>query len=148
MTHAPQGSPEQVRASVNEAYAVLKGVKTIDIFEMARVDPKVPIETSITALKELVDEGLIGAVGLSEVSAATIRRAAKIAKIAAVEIELSLFTPDGLNNGVVQTCHERELKFRTVLSNVSPQRIPNANSGTNLFDINAPYLMSIQLGFP
>jgi hypothetical protein len=57
-------------------------------------------------LKELVEEGKIGGIGLSEVSASTIRRAHAVHPVAAVEIELSLFTPDPVKNGVIDTCHE------------------------------------------
>lgn len=109
-TMSATGKPEDIRASVDEALRVLDGCKKIDVFEMARVDKKVPIEESIGALAALVDEGKIGGVGLSEVSEKTIRRAAKVTKIAAVEIELSLFTTDPLNNGIVDACHERESK--------------------------------------
>jgi pyridoxine 4-dehydrogenase len=106
-THTPNCSPEGIRASVGEALRVLDGVKKIDIFECARVDPKVPIETSVRAMAELVKEGKIGGIGLSEVSANTIRRAHAVHPIAAVEIELSLFTTDPLTNGVADTCRER-----------------------------------------
>ncbi|KAI1406816.1 Aldo/keto reductase [Hypoxylon sp. FL1857] len=102
----PDGSPEGIRASVKEALAVLGGTKTIDVFECARVDPKVPIETSVKALAELVKEGKIGGIGLSEVGADTIRRAHAVHPISAVEIELSLFTPDPLHNGIADTCHD------------------------------------------
>ncbi|KAF2126683.1 Aldo/keto reductase [Dothidotthia symphoricarpi CBS 119687] len=102
----PTGSPEAIRASVEEALQGLGGMKTIDVFEMARVDPNTPIETSVKALAELVEEGKIGGVGLSEVSASTIRKAHAIHPIAAVEVELSLFTPDPLHNGIMDTCHE------------------------------------------
>jgi pyridoxine 4-dehydrogenase len=57
-------------------------------------------------LAELVKEGKIGGIGLSEVSAATIRKAHAVHPLAAVEIELSLFTPDPLKNGIMDTCHE------------------------------------------
>ncbi|KFA71126.1 hypothetical protein S40288_04516 [Stachybotrys chartarum IBT 40288] len=102
----PNGSPEGIRASVEEAVKVLGSIKKIDVFECARVDPNVPIETSIQTLAELVKEGKIGAIGLSEVNATTIRKAHEVHPIAAVEIELSLFTPDPLVNGVSDTCHE------------------------------------------
>ncbi|KAH6666096.1 NADP-dependent oxidoreductase domain-containing protein [Halenospora varia] len=103
----PNGSPEGIRASVEEAVNVLPpSIKPIDIFECARVDPKVPIETSIKALVELVKEGKIRGVGLSEANANTIRKAHAIYPISAVEIELSLFTPDPLHNGVTDVCHE------------------------------------------
>lgn len=72
---------------------------------MARVDPSVPIEVSIKALAGLVKEGKIGGIGLSEVSASTIRRANAVHNIAAVEVELSLFTPDPLHNGILNMCH-------------------------------------------
>jgi len=73
-----------------------------------RVDPNTPIETSVKALADLVKERKIGGIGLSEVSAKTIRRAHAVHPIAAVEIELSLFTPDPLKNGIVDACHERK----------------------------------------
>ncbi|KAI1641555.1 NADP-dependent oxidoreductase domain-containing protein [Daldinia loculata] len=106
MKTGPDGSPEGIRASVEEALKVLGGTKTIDVFECARVDPKVPVETSIKALGELVKEGKIGGIGLSEVGANTIRKAHAVHPISAAEIEFSLFTPDPLHNGVADTCHE------------------------------------------
>ncbi|KAL8711532.1 MAG: hypothetical protein Q9225_007097 [Loekoesia sp. 1 TL-2023] len=102
----PNGSPEAIRASVEEAVKVLGGTKTIDVFECARADPNVPIETSVNALAELVKEGKIGSIGLSEVGANTIRKAHAVHPISAVEIELSLFTPDPLGNGIADACRE------------------------------------------
>ena len=106
MKTGPDGSPEGIRASVDEAARVLGDTKTIDVFEMARVDPNVPIETSVKAMADLVKEGKIGGIGLSEVGASTIRKAHAIHPILAVEVELSLFTTDPLHNGVADTCHE------------------------------------------
>jgi pyridoxine 4-dehydrogenase len=74
----------------------------------ARVVPNTPIETSIKALAKRVEEGKIGGIGLSEVNANTIRKAHAVHPIAAVEIELSLFTPDPLHNGILETCHKRK----------------------------------------
>jgi pyridoxine 4-dehydrogenase len=71
-----------------------------------RVDLTTPIETSMQALADLVKEGKIGGIGLSEVSATTLRKAHAVHPIAAVEIELSLFTPEPLKNGIMDTCHE------------------------------------------
>lgn len=107
MKTGPNGSPEAIRASVENALKVLNGAKTIDVFECARVDPNVPIEDSVKVLAELVQEGKIGGIGLSEVGAHTIRKAHAIHPVSAVEIELSLFTPDPLHNGIVDACHER-----------------------------------------
>jgi pyridoxine 4-dehydrogenase len=61
----------------------------------------------VQTLKELVEEGKIGGIGLSEVSASTIRKAHAVYPVAAVEIELSLFTPDPVKNGIIEACRER-----------------------------------------
>ncbi|KAK0613723.1 NADP-dependent oxidoreductase domain-containing protein [Immersiella caudata] len=97
MQSGPTGSPSAIRASVENALQVLKGVKTIDIFELARVDPNVPIETCIMALAELVKEGKIGGIGLSEVSAATVRRANAVHPI------------NVIGNGVLGVCRELDI---------------------------------------
>lgn len=105
----PDNSPEGIRASVEESIKVLPpSIKPIDIFQCSRVDAKVPIETTIQTLAELVKEGKIRSVGVSEVNANTLRRAHAVHPISAAEIELSLFTTDPLHNGVLDTCHERE----------------------------------------
>ena len=72
----PDGSEAFVRKCVEECIAILPPtLKKIDIFQCARVDPTTPIESTMKTLKTLVEEGKIGAVGLSEVKAATIERA-------------------------------------------------------------------------
>lgn len=100
------GSEKGVRRSVEECLRVLDGKKALDIFECARVDPDTPIEETIRALGLLVEEGKIKGIGLSEVKEETIRRAAQVHPIAQVEVELSLWTPDILYNGVTKTCAE------------------------------------------
>ena len=73
---APDGSEENIRRSVRDSLAGLGGTKTkIDVFECARIDPAVGVESTVKSLKKLVDEGLIGAIGLSEVDAETIKKA-------------------------------------------------------------------------
>lgn len=76
------------------------------MFECARRDPKVPLKETLGALAELVDEGKIGGVALCEVSANTIREAAKITRIVAVEVELSLWSTEPLTNGIAEACFE------------------------------------------
>lgn len=71
----PDGSEENIRRSVDECLRILKGTKSIDIFECARQDPNTTVEQSVTILAKLVKEGKIGGIGLSEVDAETIRRA-------------------------------------------------------------------------
>ena len=105
----PDGSPESVRRSVETCLKQLGPRGKIDMFECARRDPNTPIDVTMRALEELVKEGKIGGVALSEVSANTIREAAKVTKIVAVEIELSLFSTDVLTNGIAQTCAELKI---------------------------------------
>ncbi|KAL8744625.1 MAG: hypothetical protein Q9190_003153 [Brigantiaea leucoxantha] len=103
---AIDGSEQNVRRSVDACMKMLDGKKKIDIFEPARVDAKVPLEETIGTLAQYVKEGKIGGIGLSEVQADTITAAAKIHPIAAVEVELSIHTPEILSNGVATTCGE------------------------------------------
>ncbi|KAK9461596.1 NADP-dependent oxidoreductase domain-containing protein [Lipomyces oligophaga] len=108
-TLAPDGSPEGVRTSVMNTLKYLGDAKKLDIFECGRVDPKVPIETTMGELKKIMEEGLIGGISLSEVGEESIRRAAKVAPISAVEIEYSMWCVDAAENGVLQTCAELKI---------------------------------------
>ncbi|KAH6650204.1 NADP-dependent oxidoreductase domain-containing protein [Chaetomium tenue] len=105
----PDDSPAAVKTSVENCVRLIGGKGRIDQFEPARKDPKVDIETTLAALQEQVDAGNIGGISLSEVSAATIRRAAKITKIHSVEVELSLWATEPLENGVVEACAELDI---------------------------------------
>ena len=102
----PDGSREGVRRSVDAVLEQLGGTKSLDLFECGRVDPNTPIETTVAALAEYVKEGKLGGISLSEVKAETIRRAAKVHPIAAVEVEFSLWATDILQNGIAATCAE------------------------------------------
>ncbi|RFU35928.1 hypothetical protein B7463_g399, partial [Scytalidium lignicola] len=103
----PDSSPEGVRRSLDNCIKLIDGKKKIDIFECSRVDKKTPIETTMKVLEEeYVKTGKIDGISLSEVGAATIRRAAAVTKIVAVEVELSLFSTDIFKNGVAETCGE------------------------------------------
>ena len=87
------GSPEYVRASCDASLKRL-GVEHIDLYYQHRVDPKTPIEETVGAMAELVSTGKVRQIGLSEASAATIRRAHKVHPIAALQTEYSLWTRD------------------------------------------------------
>jgi pyridoxine 4-dehydrogenase len=103
------GAPEKLKPEIDGVLAQLAGVGIgkIDVFECARVDPEVPIETTLKWLnEEYVQKGLVGGVALSEVSAGTIRKAAKVVKIVGVENEASLWETRFLTNGVAEACHE------------------------------------------
>lgn len=105
----PDGSPENIRRSIDNVLKQLNGRKKLDIFECARRDPNVPLATTFAAMQEYIDKGLLGGISLSEVSAATIHEAVKHAKIVAVEVELSVFTPDVLTNGVAAACAQYDI---------------------------------------
>jgi aryl-alcohol dehydrogenase-like predicted oxidoreductase len=87
------GSPAWMKKAVELS---LKRLKTavIDLYYLHRVDPNIPIEESVGAMSELVKEGKIRYIGLSEVSAATLRRAHAIHPIAALQSEYSVLTRD------------------------------------------------------
>ncbi len=87
------GRPEYVRQCCEESLARL-GTDHIDLYYQHRVDPEVPIEDTVGAMAELVAEGKVGHIGLSEASAETIRRAHTVHPIAALQSEYSLWTRD------------------------------------------------------
>ncbi|HEU5289695.1 MAG TPA: aldo/keto reductase [Cyclobacteriaceae bacterium] len=87
------GHPDYVRHAVMHSLQRLK-TEYIDLYTLARVDPNVPIEETVGALSELVEKGVIKYIGLSEASANTIRKAAAVRTITALQIEYSLWTRD------------------------------------------------------
>ena len=101
--------PRHVRA-VAEASLRRLGVDAIDLYYQHRVDPDVPIEETVGAMAELVAEGKVRNLGLSEAGVATIRRAHAVHPIAAVQSEYSLWTRDP-ENGVLDTCRELGIGF-------------------------------------
>ncbi|KAJ7075152.1 NADP-dependent oxidoreductase domain-containing protein [Mycena belliarum] len=103
------GTPSAIKAEIDGVLDQLRevGVEKIDVFECARVDPDVPIEVTLKYIdEEYVKKGLVGGIALSEVAAATIRRAAKVTTIVSVENELSLWETGVLRNGVAEACAE------------------------------------------
>jgi aryl-alcohol dehydrogenase-like predicted oxidoreductase len=101
--------PEHVR-EVAEASLKRLGVEVIDLFYQHRVDPNVPIEETIGAMADLVREGKVRALGLSEAGAAQIRRAHAVHPIAALQSEYSLWTRDP-EGEVLDTCRELGIGF-------------------------------------
>src|SRR3954447_19432103 len=87
------GRAENVRACAEASLRRLK-VDVIDLYYQHRVDPQVPIEDTVGAMAELVEQGKVRYLGLSEASAASIRRAAAVHPIAALQSEWSLWTRD------------------------------------------------------
>jgi aryl-alcohol dehydrogenase-like predicted oxidoreductase len=103
------GRPENAK-SVAEASLKRLGTDVIDLYYQHRVDPAVPIEETVGAMAELVREGKVRTLGLSEASAATIRRAHAVHPIAAVQSEYSLWTRDP-EDEVLKTCRELGIGF-------------------------------------
>ena len=88
-----KGDPDYVRSAC-EASLKRLGVEVIDLYYQHRVDPNVPIEDTVGAMLRLKEEGKVRFLGLSEAAPRTIRRAAAVATISAVQTELSLWSRD------------------------------------------------------
>lgn len=102
-------SPENVRRACEGSLTRL-GIDTIDLYYQHRVDPQVPIEETVGALAELVAEGKIRHIGLSEAGAQTIRRAAAVHPIAALQSEYSLWERD-VEEDILPVCRELGIGF-------------------------------------
>jgi aryl-alcohol dehydrogenase-like predicted oxidoreductase len=103
------GKPDYVRACCENSLRRL-GVETIDLYYQHRVDPATPIEETVGAMAELVKQGKVRYLGLSEASPATLRRAVKVHPIAALQTEYSLWTRDP-ESGVLAACRELGIGF-------------------------------------
>ena len=110
--HRPGGSsavPVRARDAV-EASLKRLGLDHIDLYYLHRIDPDIPAEDSIGELGRLVDEGKIGAVGISEASADQLRRAHAAYSLAALQSEYSLWTRD-VEAEILPTCRELGIGF-------------------------------------
>jgi len=103
------GKPDYVRSSCEGSLRRL-GVETIDLYYQHRVDPNTPIEETVGAMAQLVKEGKVRHLGLSEASPQTLRRATKVHPIAALQSEYSLWTRDP-EQEILPTCRELGLGF-------------------------------------
>jgi aryl-alcohol dehydrogenase-like predicted oxidoreductase len=103
------GSPGYIRAACDASLRRLR-VDVIDLYQLHRVDPRTPIEESVGAMADLVKAGKVRAIGLSEASAATLRRAHAVHPLASVQTEYSLWTRDP-EDEVLSTCRELGVGF-------------------------------------
>ncbi|MBC3541003.1 aldo/keto reductase [Rufibacter sediminis] len=114
-THTPDGkmafdgSPAYMRTAVEGSLKRLK-VDVIDLYYAHRIDPNVPVEETVGAMAQLVQEGKVRYLGLSEASAASIRKAHAVHPIAAVQSEYSLLTRDA-EKEVIPLCQELDIAF-------------------------------------
>ena len=109
-TRSLDSSPANIQRACDASLKRL-GIESIDLFYQHRVDPKVPIEDTVGAMAELVSAGKVRALGLSEAGPATLRRAAKVHPITALQSEYSLWSRDVETNGVLAACRELEITF-------------------------------------
>ena len=103
------GSPENVRRSIEGSLERL-GTDHVDLYYLHRVDPDTPIEDTVGAMAELVEEGKVGNIGLSEASADTLRRANEVHQIAALQTEYSLWSRD-VEKEILPTARELGVGF-------------------------------------
>jgi aryl-alcohol dehydrogenase-like predicted oxidoreductase len=103
------GKPEYVRRACDASLERI-GVDTIDLYYQHRVDPEVPIEETVGAMKELIEAGKVRFLGLSEAAPETIRRAHAVHPISALQTEYSLFTRDP-EDEVLPTIRELGIGF-------------------------------------
>ncbi len=103
------GKPEYVKSSCEGSLKRLD-VDVIDLYYLHRVDPATPIEETVGAMADLLKEGKIKSIGLSEVSAKTLRRAHAVHPITAVQTEYSLWSRDP-EDEILTTCKELNIAF-------------------------------------
>ena len=104
------GKPEYVRQAVDASLKRLN-IDTIDLYYLHRVDQDTPIEETVGAMGRLIEDGKIRHIGLSEASSETLKRAAKIHPITALQSEYSLWTRDVEENDVLKTVRELGIGF-------------------------------------
>ncbi|MDP9398872.1 MAG: aldo/keto reductase [Actinomycetota bacterium] len=107
---ARDGRPEHVRAGIDASLHRL-GVEAVDLYQLHRVDPAVPLEETWGAMAEVVAAGKARAIGMSEVSVAELDRAASVHPVASVQSEFSLWTRDPQRSGVLDWCSRQGAAF-------------------------------------
>jgi aryl-alcohol dehydrogenase-like predicted oxidoreductase len=104
------GRPEYVKVACEKSLKRL-GLETIDLYYQHRPDPNVPVEESVGAMKELVEQGKVRFIGLSEFSAEQLRAAHGVHPITALQTEYSLWTRNVEEEGILEACRELGIAF-------------------------------------
>ncbi|MBT2372800.1 aldo/keto reductase [Pseudomonas fluorescens] len=104
------GRPEYIRQSIDGTLQRL-GIDTLDLYYQHRIDPDVAIEETVGAMAELVKQGKVRYLGLSEASVATLERAHKVHPISALQSEYSLWSRDQEDNGCLAACQRLGIAF-------------------------------------
>src|SRR5690606_28023852 len=102
ITYENNGRPDHIREACDASLTRL-GIDVIDLYQLHRVDPAVPVQESVGAMAELVEAGKVRVIGLSEVDVATLEAAGAVHPITSVQSELSLWTRGALDE-VVPWC--------------------------------------------
>ena len=102
--------PEYVKEACEKSLKRL-GVEALDLYYQHRPDPEVPVEESVGAVKELVEEGKVRFLGLSEFTAEQIRAAHAVHPVTAIQTEYSLWSRDVERDGVLETCRDLGIGF-------------------------------------
>ncbi len=102
--------PEHIRKVVEESLKRL-GTDRIELLYQHRVDPSVPIEDVAGTVKDLIQEGKVLHFGLSQPSAATVRKAHAVQPVSAIQSEYAIWSPDVEKNGVLEVCEELGIGF-------------------------------------
>lgn len=110
MTWQFNGRPDYVRKAAERSLKNL-GTDYIDLYYLHRLDPDTPIEETVGAMADLVKEGKIGYIGLSEVSAETIQKAHRVHPLSAVQTEFSMFERTAEASGLLDTLRELGIGF-------------------------------------
>jgi aryl-alcohol dehydrogenase-like predicted oxidoreductase len=110
LTGRVNGRPDYLRRALDGSLLRL-GVDHVDLYYQHRVDPDVPVEETFGALAELVAQGKVRHLGISEAAPSTIRRAHAVYPLTALQTEYSLFTRDVEHNGVLETTRELGIGF-------------------------------------
>ncbi len=147
--------PERIAAACDASLQRL-GTDTIDLYYAHRIDPAVPVEEMVGAMAALVQAGKVRFLGLSEASAASLRRAAATHPIAALQSEYSLFTRD-VEADILPTCQQLGISLvpfsplgRGLLTNPGPQlaaqdlRRSMPRFGAEVGDANAPLVAGLR----
>lgn len=109
-SYARNGTPEHIRSACDASLMRL-GIDTIDLYQLHRVDPQVPVQETWGAMADLVAAGKVRYLGLSEASVEEIVAADSVHPVSSVQSELSLWTDDNVVNGVLALTEERGIGF-------------------------------------
>lgn len=109
-TYGRDASPEHIRAACDASLRRLR-TDVIDLYQLHRVDPHVPLAETWGAMSELVANGKVRFLGMSEASVSEINEANELHPVASVQSELSIWTHDAMENGVLKHCEQHGIGF-------------------------------------